>query len=79
MLEAIATAGMIAGTVFGVAITRARVYARWIGPALTAAMLTFPPLSEIGGSIALGAILLATWASERDSASPTQAPAKATA
>ncbi len=82
VLEALATAGMvtfwIAGTIFGVTIMRARVFARWIGPCFTLAMLTFPPLSEIGGSIALGAVLLAIWAIERESTSAGRAPAKAT-
>lgn len=71
LLEALATAGMIgfcfAGTAFGMALVRARTLTRrWIGPALALAFFTFPPLSEVGGSIFLGAILLALWAYGRE-------------
>ena len=82
-LEALATAGMvgfwISGTAFAAALLRAGILTkRWIGPALLLAIVTFPPLSEIGGSILLGAVLLALWAIARETGAATPARAAVT-
>lgn len=80
-LEALATAGMIgfwiSGTAFAAALLRAGILTkRWIAPALLLALVTFPPLSEVGGSILLGAVLLALWAIARESGAATPARAE---
>lgn len=82
-LEALATAGMIgfwiSGTAFATALLRTgRLTKRWIGPALLLAIVTFPPLSEIGGSILLGAVMLALWAIARERGAATPARAAVT-